>query len=69
MRPAARLQHQGVRVYSIKEPVQPLESSWFVPPGPEKNAGPLPKDLVTQIEERAGDTRAYVYVTDKNWGV
>jgi hypothetical protein len=59
----------GLRVYNIKDPVQPVESGWFVPPDPEKNAGPLPKDLVTQTEDVLVDTRGYVYVTDKNWGV
>ena len=59
----------GLRIYNIKDPVQPVESGWFVPPDPEKNAGPLPKDLVTQTEDVLVDTRGYVYVTDKNWGV
>jgi len=59
----------GLRVYNIKDPVQPVETGWFVPPDPEKNAGPLPKDLVTQTEDVLVDTRGYIYVTDKNWGV
>jgi hypothetical protein len=58
-----------LRVYNIKDPVQPVESGWFVPPNPEKNAGPLPKDLMTQTEDVLVDTRGHVYVTDKNWGV
>jgi hypothetical protein len=41
----------GLRVYNIMDPVQPVEAGWFVPPDPEKNAGPLPKDLVTQTED------------------
>src|SRR5882672_4847306 len=53
----------------LTRPVQPVETGWFVPPDPEKNAGPLPKDLVTQTEDVLVDTRGYVYVTAKNWGV
>jgi hypothetical protein len=59
-----------LRVSNIKDPVQPAESGWLVPPDPDKkNAGPLPKDLVTHTEDVLGDTRGYVYVTDRTWGV
>ncbi len=59
----------GLRVYDIKDPLLPLESGWFIPPNPEKNVGPLPKDVVNQTEDVLVDTRGYVYVTDKNWGL
>jgi hypothetical protein len=44
-------------------------SGWFIPPQPSKRAGPLPRDLVTQSEDVLVDTRGYVYVTDKQWGL
>jgi hypothetical protein len=59
----------GLRVYDIKDPIQPVESGWFIPPDPTANAGPLPKDVVTQTEDVLVDTRGYIYVTDKNWGM
>jgi hypothetical protein len=59
----------GLRVYDIKDPIQPVETGWFIPPEPESNAGPLPRDRVTQTEDVLVDTRGYIYVTDKNWGM
>jgi hypothetical protein len=32
-------------------------------------AGPLPRDFVTQTEDVLVDTRGYIYVTDKQWGL
>ena len=59
----------GLRVFDIKDPLQPVETGWFIPPDPAANAGPLPKDVVTQTEDVLVDTRGYIYVTDKNWGL
>jgi hypothetical protein len=59
----------GLRVYEIKDPFSPVETGWFIPPDPAANAGPLPKDVVTQTEDVLVDTRGYVYLTDKNWGL
>ena len=33
------------------------------------NSGPLPKDVVAQTEDVLVDTRGYIYITDKNWGM
>ena len=59
----------GLRVYDIKDPLLPFESGWFIPPPPSERAGPLPRDLVTQTEDVLVDTRGYIYVTDKQWGL
>jgi len=59
----------GLRVYDTKDPIQPVESGWFIPPDPTSNAGPLPRDRVTQSEDVLVDTRGYIYLTDKNWGL
>ena len=59
----------GLRVYDIKDPLLPVETGWFIPPQPSEQAGPLPRDLVTQTEDVLVDTRGYIYVTDKQWGL
>jgi len=59
----------GLRVYDIKDPIQPFESGWFIPPNPTINSGPLPKDVVAQTEDVLVDTRGYIYITDKNQGL
>ena len=60
----------GLRIFDIKDPVQPVESGWFVPPQPLKRHGPMPpNDLVTQTEDVLVDTRGYIYVDDKHWGL
>jgi hypothetical protein len=59
----------GLRVFDIKDPLLPTETGWFIPPQPAERAGALPRDLVTQIEDVLVDTRGYIYVTDKQWGL
>ena len=54
----------GLRVYDIKDPIQPVESGWFIPPDPTANSGPLPKDVVAQTEDVLVDTRGYIHITD-----
>ena len=59
----------GLRVYDIKDPLLPVETGWFIPPQPRERAGALPRDLVTQTEDVLVDTRGFIYVTDKQWGL
>jgi hypothetical protein len=59
----------GLRIYDINDPLLPMEGGWFIPPQPSERAGPLPRDLVTQTEDVLVDTRGYIYVTDKQWGL
>src|SRR5215467_2526359 len=59
----------GLRVYNIKDPLLPVETGWFIPPQPLERAGALPRDLVSQTEDVLVDTRGYIYVTDKQWGL
>jgi len=44
----------GLRVYDIKDPIQPVESGWFIPPDPTANSGPLPKRRGGADRGRAG---------------
>ncbi len=60
----------GLRVFDIKDPVQPVESGWFLPPQPTKRAGPQPpNDLASQTEDVLVDTRGNIYIDDKHWGL
>jgi hypothetical protein len=60
----------GLQVYDIKDPHMPVISGYFIPPQPTKRAGLHPKTtLVTQTEDVLVDTRGYIYVDDKQWGV
>lgn len=60
----------GLRIFDIKDPIQPVESGWFIPPQPSKRHGPQPpNDLVTQTEDVLVDTRGNIYVDDKHWGL
>jgi hypothetical protein len=60
----------GLRVFDIKDPHQPVETGWFVPPQPTTRRGPLPRaKLVQQSEDVLVDTRGNIYVDDKQWGL
>lgn len=60
----------GVRVFDIKDPRQPSETGWFIPPTPTERFGPIPQGkLVTQTEDVLADTRGNIYITDKQWGL
>ena len=60
----------GLRIYDIKDPRQPQETGWFIPPQPTKRLGPQPlTKLVNQTEDVLVDTRGVIYITDKQWGV
>lgn len=60
-RGSARIRHQG--------PDPTGGERLFIPPDPTANSGPLPKDVVAQTEDVLVDTRGYIYITDKNWGM
>jgi hypothetical protein len=51
----------GLRVYDIKDPIQPVESGWFIPPDPTANSGPLPKDVVAQTEDAGRHPRLHLH--------
>ena len=60
----------GLRVFNIRDPLNPAETGWFVPPPPLKRYGPQPpNDLVQQSEDVLVDTRGYIYLDDKHWGL
>ena len=60
----------GLRVFNIKDPINPQETGWFIPPPPLRRYGPQPpNDLVQQSEDVLVDTRGYIYLDDKHWGL
>ena len=59
----------GLRVYNIKDPLSAGRERLVHSADPPANAGPLPRDVVTQTEDVLVDTRGYVYINDKNWGI
>lgn len=60
----------GLRVFNITDPISPKETGWFIPPLPLKRYGPQPpNDLVQQSEDVLVDTRGYIYLDDKHWGL
>ncbi len=60
----------GLRVFDIRDPISPRETGWFIPPPPLKRYGPQPpNDLVQQSEDVLVDTRGYIYLDDKHWGL
>jgi hypothetical protein len=60
----------GLQVYDIKDPYMPKIAGYFIPPQPTVRAGLHPKTkLVNQTEDVLVDTRGYVYVDDKQWGM
>jgi hypothetical protein len=59
----------GLRVFNVKDPYLPVESGWFIPPNPNSIPGARPSVPVNQTEDVLVDTRGYVYVTDKTWGL
>ena len=60
----------GLRVFDTSDPRQPREIAYFLPPPPIHRYGPLPAGaLVSQTEDVLVDTRGYIYIDDKNWGL
>ena len=60
----------GLRVFDVRNPRQPHEVGYFIPPDPQRRYGPLPASkLVTEVEDVLVDRRGYIYITDKNQGL
>jgi hypothetical protein len=60
----------GLRVFDVRNPRQPRELAYFVPPEPTRRYGTLPARVLTsQTEDVLVDARGYIYITDKNQGL
>ena len=52
-----------------RDPFQVDELGHIIPKDPTERFGPLPKDLVCQVEDVLVDSRNVVYFTEKNSGL
>jgi hypothetical protein len=61
----------GLRIYDIRDPCYPREVGYFVPADPPERLGQpaVPTRLVTQCEEVLVDSRGFIYLSDKNYGL
>ena len=61
----------GLRTYDISDPYQPREVGYFVPGDPTERLGRpyLPTNLVPQFEDILIDSRGYIYIGDRNYGL
>jgi hypothetical protein len=59
----------GLRVYDVRDPYLVREVAYLIPNDPPKRYGPLPTDLVVQVEDVLVDSRGIVYFTEKNSGL
>jgi hypothetical protein len=59
----------GLQIFDISNPRTPHIAGYYIPEDPEERIGPLPTDLVTQVEDVLVDDRGYAYITEKNSGI
>lgn len=61
----------GLRLYDISDPYQPREVGYFVPGDPDERLSRpyLPTNLVPQYEDVLVDSRGFIYVGDRNYGL
>jgi hypothetical protein len=59
----------GLRVFDLRDPHHVEEIASMIPKDPPSRIGPLPRTLVTQVEDVLVDARGVVYFTEKNTGL
>jgi hypothetical protein len=59
----------GLQIYDISEPRDPFITAHYIPNDPLTRRGPLPTELVTQVEDVIVDRRGVIYLSEKNSGI
>jgi hypothetical protein len=59
----------GLQIFDVSDPKDPRIAGHYVPADPETRHGPLPSDLVVQLEDVLVDRRGYIYTSEKNSGL
>jgi hypothetical protein len=59
----------GLQIFDIRDAYNPRIAGFFIPADPQTRYGPLPLDLVVQVEDVLVDRRGYIYITEKNSGL
>jgi hypothetical protein len=59
----------GLQVFDISEARDPFIAGYYIPDDPQHRRGPLPKELVVQVEDLVVDRRGYIFMTEKNSGI
>ncbi|HLH67785.1 MAG TPA: hypothetical protein VKY90_01835 [Candidatus Dormibacteraeota bacterium] len=59
----------GLRVFDVRDPYLVEEVAYIIPHDPMRRHGPLPTELVVQVEDVLVDARGIVYFTEKNSGL
>jgi hypothetical protein len=59
----------GLRVFDLRDPHHVAEIAYMIRKDPPSRIGPLPRTLVTQVEDVLVDARGVVYFIEKNTGL
>ncbi|WP_213451277.1 LVIVD repeat-containing protein [Rhizomonospora bruguierae] len=59
----------GLQIYDISDPRDPFVTAYHIPDDPPSRRGPLPRTLVTQVEDVLVDRRGFIYFSEKNTGI
>jgi len=59
----------GLQIYDISDPFAPRIAGSYIPDDPKSRRGPLPSELVVQVEDVIVDRRGFIYLSEKNSGV